>query len=412
MDLLNSIVVMLPLLVCSFWAVVLLVDWQRQSGCAACGHLCLWAAAAAVLYGCHVVFFSRSMNWVVGADMVYVAVNLAVFPLYLDYLSRLTRGSSLLRSERTLFLPPVLIGLLVATLYVLMDVAERQQFVYTYLYNNSFSGLSGLMLMQAWLHHAAKLIFALGVFVVLIKGRHMVADYHRMVDNLYADTEEKSLHGISTLFMLVVAVSLASLIANVVGRHVFVGSHLLALPSLLFSALLFALAYMGSRQQFGYDNIAESEKLSVLETDENVQCQMRSDDGLDGQNSDAGESKAECCSGVDSSNKEYQRKQLLANEFEQLMTDEQLYLMPGLKVADVAVKLNTNVRYVQQATNEILGVSFAEYVNRRRIDYAKQIMKTSPDLSAVEVALRSGFSSSSSYYSNLKRYGGGKKNKG
>lgn len=45
-----------------------------------------------------------------------------------------------------------------------------------------------------------------------------------------------------------------------------------------------------------------------------------------------------------------------------------------------------------------MGISFAEYVNKKRVDYAKQMIEQKPDLQMNELYMRVGFSSSSSFY--------------
>ena len=51
-----------------------------------------------------------------------------------------------------------------------------------------------------------------------------------------------------------------------------------------------------------------------------------------------------------------------------------------------------------------MGMSFSEYINRLRVNYATQLMKDTPEMSTNEVAFRSGFSSLASFYSNFKTY--------
>jgi YesN/AraC family two-component response regulator len=51
-------------------------------------------------------------------------------------------------------------------------------------------------------------------------------------------------------------------------------------------------------------------------------------------------------------------------------------------------------------------MTFTEYINRQRIAYAKKLMQQNPTLGRAEIAERSGYVSVSSFYRNLKEYGG------
>ena len=88
------------------------------------------------------------------------------------------------------------------------------------------------------------------------------------------------------------------------------------------------------------------------------------------------------------------------------ISQERLYLRPDLKITDVAHLLHTNRTYVSRVLKEEMGTTFADFINRQRIEYACQLMEQQPQLPASEVARLSGFSSQSSFYRNYKHYMG------
>lgn len=95
--------------------------------------------------------------------------------------------------------------------------------------------------------------------------------------------------------------------------------------------------------------------------------------------------------------------QELVDKIKELMK-ENVFLTPNLKVSDLARRLGTNDRYVQQALNEGMGMSFAELINRCRVDYAEKLMKSNSGICISDVYIQSGFSSQSAFYRNFKRY--------
>ena len=96
----------------------------------------------------------------------------------------------------------------------------------------------------------------------------------------------------------------------------------------------------------------------------------------------------------------------LARRIEEVVTQQQLFLRHNVKVSDIAAELFTNRLYVSTAINDEIGVSFSDYINKKRIDYAIQLMRTNPQMTMYEIAARSGFSSDKSFYRNFKRFTG------
>ena len=96
----------------------------------------------------------------------------------------------------------------------------------------------------------------------------------------------------------------------------------------------------------------------------------------------------------------------LRDRLEQLMVEQQLYLQPQLKLADVVTALGSNRNYVYQTINVEMGKSFSEYVNSLRIEHAKKLIRSHPDLSFVEVGSQSGFASQISFYRNFRLFVG------
>ncbi len=87
----------------------------------------------------------------------------------------------------------------------------------------------------------------------------------------------------------------------------------------------------------------------------------------------------------------------LITRFQQLMTEEQLFLQPGLSLQDVADKMHTNKTYVSKLVNNNYNLGFPELVNILRVDYAEQYLLTHRELKQSEVATACGFQSASSF---------------
>ena len=378
MNLLQSFITMMPMMVCLFWAAILLLDIWEHGDRAAHKDLLVWSMTAALLYMGHYTFFNGDRDEMPLLDTLYVVCNLLIFPLFLRYLLRLTEGKVSVLSNVLIFAPPFIIGGLVGGQYALLSPAETSDFIETYLYHNSFDHLNGMAFRIAVTHHVAKLLFAIGVAATLWIGMKKIRNYNHFIDSVYSDTEDKHLYGITTILGLMVITCIMSFCANFIGRYYFTERlWLLAIPSVIFSLLLFAIGYFGYTQRFSFADVIHAGE----DNESKVQEQP------------AGDS-----SGV-SHGEMYER-------IITMMKDEKLFLEPDLKVDDIAAKLCTNRRYVQQTINEEIGVTFSEYVNRMRIEHAKVLLQSNSEMTVQEVSEQSGYKTLSTFYRNFKKYKG------
>jgi AraC-like DNA-binding protein len=369
---LTILLAFLPLAVCSFWSIALLLEYAAKRTEVLC-RLLVFMLVATLLYLGHFVYFVRALWLMPFVDTLYVMCNLSVYPLFLFYVMQLTKGRVGPR-WRLMLLPALVAGVVSSALYLLMDDAGRSNFVDSYLYKSAPMGTAPLAHAAAVVHNVCKVVFAVLVVVTFWYGDRCLSAYRREVDLAYADTEGRTLQPIRGLFLLFVVTSVVSFFFNILGRRFFIDSEwLLAVPSLLFSSLLFGLGYVGRRRMFSY---ADLRPVDITEPAEPL--------GTDVQ----------------------PRIEEVAREIEKLMDEERFYLNFDLHVEDVARKLGTNSKYVSLALNQIVGVTFSDYVNRRRIAYACELQRQQPELPMTEIARRSGYTAMASFYRNMKRWGG------
>ena len=363
------------MMVCAIFTVELMLSWVSRHDSAQ-GWLALWALTTTLLYSGHFIFFHHAHDLLPLSDTVYVACNLAVYPLYLIYISELTDKrpiSTRLPLLVMLLGLPVVAAMVVWGTYASMTPVAIDRFMNTYLYEGSRDGLVGAAEAQVWIHDATHVLFALQVLGVMVAGIRKIRRYNHHLNYIFADTEDKHLGGITVVLWLLVVISLFSVLVNAIGRQWFEGSLLLALPSLLFSALLFGIGWMGLHTR---SYIYEMEHADAA----------------------ASSGKLEASGGPD--------YQALAEQFEQLMNMEQLYLLHDLRLDMAVQRLGTNRTYLLAALKQELGMSFNEYVNHKRVDYARKLMESNPDMLKSDVASRSGFNSQSAFYRNWKNLGG------
>ena len=163
---LKGLLANLPMLTCLMMATIIALE-LRRGRLRELPSLLRFMLVSAMLYAGHYVFFLRAEAWLPLTDTLYVFANLAVYPLYLIYVTRLSVAH---RSHGIYWLlAPAAVGALaVGVLYAFMPKAETHVFFDTYLYGNSLDGLQGAALWQACVHMACKVAFALIVVYVLV----------------------------------------------------------------------------------------------------------------------------------------------------------------------------------------------------------------------------------------------------
>lgn len=360
----------LPMIVCGVLSVLIVLSLYDCRNMAKT-RLLFFMATATLLYLAHFIYFNRLMAVIPLTDAIYCFCNLAVFPLYYLYIEELTDYRPNRWRQAICLLPSLLGGMAVGLLYILMDRQEMTLFIEHYLYGNEFASLSGLTFWQAMIHVAVRIVFALQVPLVLYFGFRRITAYNAVVETNYSDIEGKRIVWVKTLLVLFAVTSLVSFVFNLIGRQRFIDEAVpLAIPAVLFSMLLLLIGHVGLNQRFSVKDI---EAEVFLET----------------------EPIPEDCAYSE-----------LLEKIRKLMSEEKLYLYPNLKVSDLARLLNSNRNYIYNAINVEMGISFSDYINSQRIDYASQLLEANPKLSINDVMFKSGFTSASAFYRNFKKFKG------
>ena len=377
-NVIKTLIISLPMLVCIFWSALLFLDWREQRTQAK-ARLLIFMIVSTALYGGHFIFFNHQYELFPFSDTIYCMANLAVFPLYYLYIKEMTEESWRKHWQVTLMLPALLVGGTIGVFYLLMNGQETRTFIDTFIYANSTKGLSNLTKAQAILHISVKIIFAIQIPPILVKGFQKIKRYDRLVESNYADTCLRKMYMVKTILVLFVVASVISFTANIFGRTFFdTLPWLVLIPSITFSTLLFLLGYAGHRQNFTIEDL-------MRETTNDTALQ----DSIP-ENQTIEEKK--------------NRIEEVKEEIKKVIEVEQMFLQQDLKISDVARRLNTNRDYIYQAINIKMGLSFSEYINRLRVDFAIQLMDKNPTMSTADIAFRSGFASKASFYRNFNLY--------
>ncbi len=390
----TGFVIFLPLLVTMVLAMLLgldLLDEPDNYVARTKTWLLVFVLTCVFLYAGHAAYFTYSYELIPVSDTLYNYCSPAVYPAYYIYVCELSHSRRHWYSGFGWLIAPLLCCLGVGVCYVLMDEPAKRVFYDNYLYANDLSDLSGMALVQAYAHEVEKWVFCLEIVPLAMLALRRIRRYNDLVQSNYADASQHSLVMVRLMFVLFLVTSVLSAFSNMLGRYRFLDdTSLLAFPSVVFSLLIFMQVYIGMR--YNYPAIA--------------------DDGADtGPQEGMLEKTAAAAPQVSDRNEKArqeaaERMRELRRRIEKLMDEEKIFLQNGLKISDLAEQLCCNRNYIYRAINVEMGISFAEYVNKKRVDYAKQMIEQKPDLQMNELYMRVGFSSSSSFYRCFRQFEG------
>lgn len=364
----TTLITTAPTYLCLFWAIIFLLEYKRTT---TERRIMFWfMLTATVLYFGHFCYFNHYVSVIPVTDTLYSFANLAVYPIYYMYVRRVTTGKPLSFRTLLLLLPAFIIGSANAMLYGMMDKENIQNFFNSYLYHESLSYNRPVFLLTLT-HRAAMVIFACMLVWIVYRCYKMTKSFENELRKFYSRREGREVSPIITLQICVLIASAGSVTLNAMSKSFFVdNTFILAIPSLTFSTLLFLLAYDAYKRTFTAEVFEEEAR------------------------------KADTAEATKDS------QEIMSAKILDVMSSQKLFLQPDLKIPDLAEALGTNRTYITQSISNELHTSFADLVNKMRIDYAKQLMQNDPTLTKAEIALKSGYSHESSFYRNFLKFEG------
>lgn len=295
---------------------------------------------------CVVLYFCHYLFFTVGLshpmECLWTLCSLSVYPLFYAYIYRLT-SHSLATSRLALILLP---GVVVAFCKLL------------------FPGDA--------MNIAQKIVNSIQIMLVAYYGYRRLRAFDKEVVNVYADVEGRDTETLKNLLIAFIFTSICSAVANFIGKQYFAGSNI-ALGGIMmtFSVMLYSLSYICYVREFSVEQLIDDTPLETEETD--VTDNMQNNIG---------------------------------GKIEALMKDEQFFLTKNLKINDVSKRLGVCRTYVSNYINQTYGCNFSDYINKLRVEHAKQLLQSSPNTKQMVIAESAGFSSEQSFYRNFRKFTG------
>jgi AraC-like DNA-binding protein len=355
-----------PMFVCAFWAMTLFFDRNNQTR--ARRMLTFFMVVATIHFLGQAIFCYHDYRLTALYDPVYSLATGLVFPLFYLYIQTLTHPRKLTLKSLWMIAPSAIVFLLYLILYAPMSPEEMELFCRYRLYREPVdtAGLTGWIQMQSWNVTLLAVIFAVQIPFVAWFGTQQIIQYRKQLSEFYSNPDEKLIAPTKTLLYFFIVTSIASFAFNATGRLFFVSSTgWLLVASISFVTMLYALGFAGFRQYFSIDEMTKDEERN-----------------------DSVENAVEI-SKTDNATPLKKLEERLLNLLEQ----EELFLNPDLCIADIARKLGTNRTYISRVVNQNRQLSFSDFINTYRVEYAKKLMNENPDIKRTDLAEMSGFGS-------------------
>ena len=349
----------LPFFVCLTWTVILFLDYRDSNR--AKRMLAWFFAVCAGLHLTRVIRISGSGSDFDLVRCFYIFFTLAIYPLAYIYIRRLTCPTKL-KNWQFLVLIPSLVVCIAAILASLLASIQPGPVIYLY-----------------------KILLLVEVAVTVYYVIRGTKDYIINIDNYYSDHDSSKPRKLAKLLLALCFFSLLKGLFIAYDFDLTASIWVTGAISLIYTIILFPIGYIGSKIEYtAADMLIDISSYDLYEED--MLPHTPPEDQY-----------------MDENNANYNR---IAAAIEKVMDDEKLYLRPSLKISDLARAIGSNRTYVSDSINNHFRLSFHDYVNSRRVQYAQELILKDGDDCLEQISETCGFASESAFYRNFKKFTG------
>lgn len=312
-------------------------------------------------------------------DVLFVLLHLsyALGPLLFFYVRLLVEPNWQLRRQQLWHFVPVLIAALVLLPGGPVIDIDTSQYA-------SFDNLPAYL--QSRIALASTPVF-ISLVIYSVLALRVIRPYQLAIKEQFSALESINLNWLKVLVWFCLVIAAMSFVTELYRAISGGGLGPRAAYSVIFSVLLiYYIGLMGLRQPLIFDQGERSRSSAAVS------------------------SVAETATESDPVEAKYQKSGLgddkinqLWDKLGQLMAEQEPYLQPGIKLAELARLVNTRPNYLSQAINSRAGQSFYDYINHHRIERAKTLLLAQPDAAVSEIAMATGFNSQNVFNGHFKK---------
>ncbi len=368
----KAIALLTPIYITSFWSFVFLIQKGKHSYPKI--YLGFFMVLSFLLYCTHAIFFSELYNLYSYFESLYLFTMLSVYPLYYIYVLLRTNADAGFKPQFRHFIPAIVFSILSFVTTFFLSPEQRIFYVQDVLIDKNLKGihLSSIVEAKGHIFFVARLIFLTQIVYYSFNGIKLVNKHNKTIANYYSNIEGRTLNWIRDINIVILFVSVASICFVFIGRSYFTRNEIsLLIPSFIFSSVLFVIGFKGNQQTEILENQLEEKDLDIEFEEINTEDKLKTN---------------------------------LIDLFEK----SKIYIHPDLQITTVSESIGTNHTYISRIINEEFDMNFNEFVNKYRINEAKQLLccKSHSAYTMVYIAEKSGFGSVASFSRVFKEFEG------
>lgn len=92
------------------------------------------------------------------------------------------------------------------------------------------------------------------------------------------------------------------------------------------------------------------------------------------------------------------------DRLDSMIKEEEVYLDPKIRLKDLAKKIDVSSHHLSQIINQHYGITFYDFINKHRIEVAKELIVQNPERLLIDVAFDSGFNNKTSFVNSFKKF--------
>jgi AraC-like DNA-binding protein len=352
----RTILLLTPVYITLFWSILL--NFKLGPKSVAQRFLGKFMLACVVVYTTHFFYYSRLSTLLVFVEPLYQLASLSVYPLFYIYFRLLFVDPTFQVRKHGIYLViPVLLAVLYGTIECLVPIELFKGWLYK---SEPLPVHPALSLLKALMFVIA-LVNVVQILFTVIANLRLINSHRKIARNFFSDFYDIQTQTVVALNVVLVVCGLSSIALNILGRYFFYSEMTgIALASVVFSTMLFAIGWLGIGQNAVNPTFQESNSLATEDSADDLPIDHR---------------------------------HRLMENITELFRKERIHLNTKLTIQDVAQLVGTNRTYVSSIINQQYGVNFCTYVNNFRMDELNNVLKKNPHMTNQNLAESCGFGS-------------------
>lgn len=396
----RDLILQLPYFVCLLSAFTLFCNRKRNSRSQNIWILCMLITA---MLGYTNYFYIKGItdySLYYKLDVLEMFCSVLFFPALYFYFRALTNEKAFGWKTYLVILPSLLYGIVVTSLYIMMGDEQATAYIREAVETGGHLQIHTALLYRIhyFLNTYGCIVFLfIQIVGVMIYATRQLYRFRNRLNDFFSNVEEKSIGHHWAVLKGLYILFICGLIIQFGGYALYVQYSPFVLFRFAFMAgvlyyICFHVHYAGYTAESLAGEIAQTD--NELPADSCFSAETEPEPDL------------ECdplCGAGKGIQKNYSK---ILPDFVRIIEEDRIFLQKNLRLSDVAREIGTNRTYISQLLKEEYQCSFFDFINRKRIEYAMELVRIHPEFKQGQIAEECGFIHASVFSRAFKQYTG------